>query len=307
MQIKPNNISPNAESGRIVDAVDHIVIADLPCRRCGYNLRTLAEEGHCPECGAPVQHSTRDHILHLAAPDWIRRVSWGLQMILIAAIANCFLYPSVGCFSTISVGLWQAMVVVVAAVDCRGAWWLTEREATLAEDRRLDAARKEVRIATAIVLLCMILLLVFRFLSGALRSNFESLAITVALISQIANLGNWLARLRTFALLARRIPGERISRQLNTIRIGLLIYVTLLVIGMVGAFVSAFGGMRGIQVLLVFVVLPGAVGLIIFVIWTIVCIHRLYVAVDREWATALALLDDEAIENSEVAPTIRAT
>jgi hypothetical protein len=27
---------------------------DLPCIRCGYNLRTLASNGNCPECGTPA-------------------------------------------------------------------------------------------------------------------------------------------------------------------------------------------------------------------------------------------------------------
>lgn len=30
---------------------------DLPCSRCGYNLRTLQTAGNCPECGHPVQAS----------------------------------------------------------------------------------------------------------------------------------------------------------------------------------------------------------------------------------------------------------
>src|SRR3954468_3756176 len=31
-----------------------IIAYDLPCRRCRYNLRTLATDGRCPECGTRV-------------------------------------------------------------------------------------------------------------------------------------------------------------------------------------------------------------------------------------------------------------
>ena len=39
---------------------DGRVAVDLPCVDCGYNLRTLARDGMCPECGRPVVRST-DH------------------------------------------------------------------------------------------------------------------------------------------------------------------------------------------------------------------------------------------------------
>lgn len=30
---------------------------DLPCYKCGYNLRTLQQDASCPECGTPVRNS----------------------------------------------------------------------------------------------------------------------------------------------------------------------------------------------------------------------------------------------------------
>jgi hypothetical protein len=40
---------------------------DLPCARCGYNLRTLPREGMCPECGEYVGPSLAAHAAHHAA------------------------------------------------------------------------------------------------------------------------------------------------------------------------------------------------------------------------------------------------
>lgn len=38
------------------------VDTDLPCYKCGYNLRTLSREGRCPECGLAVVRSTAEHV-----------------------------------------------------------------------------------------------------------------------------------------------------------------------------------------------------------------------------------------------------
>ena len=57
----------------VVDPVSGLVVIDLSCRRCGYNLRTLAEAGRCPECGSPVGLSTRGNFLQFADPDWVAR------------------------------------------------------------------------------------------------------------------------------------------------------------------------------------------------------------------------------------------
>lgn len=44
---------------RSIDAASHTVDFDSPCSRCGYNLRTLACDGLCPECGHGVGDSLR--------------------------------------------------------------------------------------------------------------------------------------------------------------------------------------------------------------------------------------------------------
>src|SRR5262245_30626809 len=36
---------------------DGKIAIDWPCVQCGYNLRSLAETGSCPECGASVRRS----------------------------------------------------------------------------------------------------------------------------------------------------------------------------------------------------------------------------------------------------------
>ena len=53
---------------------------DLPCIHCGYNLRGLATDGRCPECGALIARSIRGDLLWRADPAWLARVSGGFTL-----------------------------------------------------------------------------------------------------------------------------------------------------------------------------------------------------------------------------------
>ena len=59
---------------------------DLPCIRCGYNLRELSPDGRCPECGTPIHRSIHGDLLSAADPAWLTRVSRGFTLIEAAAV-----------------------------------------------------------------------------------------------------------------------------------------------------------------------------------------------------------------------------
>lgn len=63
-------------------AVPGTVGIDLPCFTCGYNLRSLAIDGVCTECGKPVQHTLRGTWLILADKQWLRRLLRGITILL---------------------------------------------------------------------------------------------------------------------------------------------------------------------------------------------------------------------------------
>ena len=50
------------EAGRIAE--------DLPCLRCGYNLRGLGSEAACPECASAVGQSIQGDLLRFCDPVW---------------------------------------------------------------------------------------------------------------------------------------------------------------------------------------------------------------------------------------------
>jgi hypothetical protein len=58
------------------------------CYRCGYDLRGIANDGACPECGLLAERSRRvTNELHDTRPRWLRSLSRGIDLILLAIFA----------------------------------------------------------------------------------------------------------------------------------------------------------------------------------------------------------------------------
>lgn len=57
------------------------------CYRCGYNLTGIADDQACPECGLLAERSRRvTDELHQTRPRWLRRLSWGVWLIVLALL-----------------------------------------------------------------------------------------------------------------------------------------------------------------------------------------------------------------------------
>src|SRR5688500_20183649 len=55
---------------------------DLPCRKCGYNLRGLTPAMRCPECGTAVGYSLQGDLLRFCDPGWVDTLSRRTSLIV---------------------------------------------------------------------------------------------------------------------------------------------------------------------------------------------------------------------------------
>ena len=84
-----------------------VVMGDLPCRKCSYNLRTLPTDALCPECGTPVAVSMRSDRLRDADPQWLRIVRGGVSLLWITYLLLV---------------LWLALGALLRVSDIEGRW-----------------------------------------------------------------------------------------------------------------------------------------------------------------------------------------
>ena len=57
------------------------------CYRCGYDLRGIADNQPCPECGLLAERSRRvTDELHNTRPKWLRTIARGSNLILLAIV-----------------------------------------------------------------------------------------------------------------------------------------------------------------------------------------------------------------------------
>lgn len=74
----PTSVVPLDAAGRI--------IIDLPCKRCGYNLRTMMPDGRCPECATAVGQAMHGDYLKFADPAWVQKLASGINWIVVGTI-----------------------------------------------------------------------------------------------------------------------------------------------------------------------------------------------------------------------------
>lgn len=123
---------------------DGAIQQDVACKRCGYNLRGLREDGLCPECATPIGRSVTGDLLRFADPGWVGRVAFGLDLlvfgIVIALLLGC-VGGAIGVMSKSTVPL-QLVGLVATAINVVGVWCMTTPDPSgIGEHTRLNARR----------------------------------------------------------------------------------------------------------------------------------------------------------------------
>lgn len=141
---------------------------DVPCRECSFNLRGLAEDGRCPECGAPVWRALRGELLVYAGAAYLASLRRGLLCILLATLAGVLLdvgIAAVAMVVNIRGVATGGMFDVPPMLEAMGAlaelpltgvllygWWLfSEPDPGQLPNRQEDTARRVVRVTTIIL------------------------------------------------------------------------------------------------------------------------------------------------------------
>ncbi|NUQ47946.1 MAG: hypothetical protein HUU22_18175, partial [Phycisphaerae bacterium] len=225
-------------------APDGTVGEDLPCRKCGYNLRGLNPDRICPECATPVGRSIRGEYLRFADPDWVETMASGMNWI----VTGLFVGFALGCAgggtvaalaATRGAGVVESEVTMLilsgagvmgALISLVGYWRVTTPDPSgLVDDEGLNA-RKLVRIAWAT-----------NVFIGPLQHWWQRLLGEVALLP--IGLNGLLGLIGTVALfiyarrMALRIPNPSLAKQTRIVMWGMA--ATLVV----GLFVAFLGGM----------------------------------------------------------------
>jgi hypothetical protein len=191
---------------------------DVPCFRCGYNVRGLAVDGQCPECAAPVDETLRRHAELLAGelqplassdPRWVRRLALSCLMILIGSIGMVAAHV----MSLMNFGLADVMRTVAFLVPMvvliTGVWFSGAREPVHGVRRRWPSTGIVLRVCIVSWVLCIAAMILLAFTLGPSRYTlFEYASVAMNVVSA-AICWSFFAR---FAIFARRLDRPKLSR-----------------------------------------------------------------------------------------------
>lgn len=184
---------------------------DVACRKCKYDLRGLAMNSRCPECGTLVAFSLRGDLLRFSDPSWVAGLGsgmtcilWGVPATVIGWIISHLIY-----FRDMWTG--GAILSVAGAIlHFYGAWLLTVPDPSGLGEDRYGVSRKLIRVTLLIGMLQNLfnfLAITAATLSPRQRRACEILQIALALTTSVG----LLATLNYLGKLARRISDEALA------------------------------------------------------------------------------------------------
>jgi predicted RNA-binding Zn-ribbon protein involved in translation (DUF1610 family) len=108
------------------DETGHLA-QDTPCASCGYNLRGIALESRCPECGTSVGRSIRSDFMRYCHPAWVERLAAGMSWIIMSVLLG-IVFGLVANLVERRAGndtLTSVLGLVSPAIGLVGAWMVT--------------------------------------------------------------------------------------------------------------------------------------------------------------------------------------
>ena len=195
---------------------------DLPCVKCGYNLRTMRDDGQCPECGASVGESARLAWLCQHDPVWLRRLARATVWMVIAMVCLAGL-PVLGLWLLLGGPEDDTLVPCCLAALASGAVSGLHASSELTAPHSAGAFQRRVRgvarwaLAAGLISLLALVGLVL-LLAEARRPGVWIWVVPALALSVTVSLGVGVWAMLVYAAdLAAKIPEARLVKQLGIV------------------------------------------------------------------------------------------
>ncbi len=189
-----------------------IVIGDVLCRGCSYNLRSLRADSKCPECAAAIELSLRGNLLRYCDPAWLDGVGFGIVLCLGALLISTFLSLRLP-LSYFTRPVQMSIGLIANALGFAGTWLLTRPDPGAQEERGIKVARVLARTGMSIAVIRGIML----FLADRLDPSLSALFGLGFLLAAIARTAAEVSRLYYIRQIALRIPDDKLAKRAKSL------------------------------------------------------------------------------------------
>ena len=207
-----------------IDTARHIA-ADLLCANCGYNLRTLAKKGRCPECNLSISITLRGDILTGAPRQWLRIIRLAVSL-LAASTIIAVLWYGLSLWPVTRLRTEQNITRLLQLVIlCAGTWCLTwPFNPHLSHEPRASLRR----IARVLACLCLVIGIAFQIFARGWPTF-----LLMFLLSSTAYVVYDFVRFSYLRRLALRIPDGKLASETSIVMWGFIATTVLHMAGIV--------------------------------------------------------------------------
>lgn len=202
---------------------DFLQVSDVACLQCGYNLRGLSPTGNCPECNTEISKSHNSNLLRFSSPDWLRKVKFGFDLVLIGILGSFVVGLIIGVVgAAVSPGLLPVAALLVGvgayAIHLWAVFSITAPEPRDTFTESGSSWRNRTR------LFALLGIASFAYNQGIQFIGFNLFFSGVGLLAGgVLGIGLYYSGFTYVSQLAERIPNPKLVRSSGTLKWALII------------------------------------------------------------------------------------